>query len=389
MKLAGELSKAESKKVQTFILSGGALTTLAIWTKLEDPINLPKMFVLVLSAAIILGLAFPTIISSVINIAGIHRVAICLILLFSAGLTITTFATDVRYTAIFGEYHRNNGFLSYFAMIIFLISGSRVFNLESAGRFFNFLSMTGLLLTFYGMLQGLGKDPVGWKILYNPFITTLGNPNFTSALLGLSAIAIVYLVLAAKNRKVQVGYTICLIANLYILKRTESIQGIFGFSIGITVIILVKLWMLNRKYGFFGLLIVGILGSNLALAVFNIGPFASRIYQETIRNRMDYWNAGLEMFKDHPITGIGIDRFGEFYRQYAPQNQVVPGQITDNAHSVYVQILSTGGLLLFIPYILLILFITFIGFDSLIKARNENRLIIGAVLAIWLAIKQT
>jgi hypothetical protein len=49
MKLARALSDVEAKKVQTFILLGGVLTTSAIWTKLEDPINLPKMFVLVLS----------------------------------------------------------------------------------------------------------------------------------------------------------------------------------------------------------------------------------------------------------------------------------------------------------------------------------------------------
>jgi hypothetical protein len=33
--------------------------------------------------------------------------------------------------------------------------------------------------------KGLGADPVGWNIDYNPFITTLGNPNFTSGFLGL------------------------------------------------------------------------------------------------------------------------------------------------------------------------------------------------------------
>jgi O-antigen ligase len=386
MRLARALSESEAKKVQTFVLLSGVFTTLTIWTKLEDPINLPKMFVLVLFAAIALGLAMPALLSARHISSNNQKISLGLIGLFALGLMISTIATDVKYTAIFGEYHRNNGFLSYFAMIILMVAGSLVFNFESAGRFFNFLSMTGLLLTLYGILQGIGKDPVGWKILYNPFITTLGNPNFTSAFLGISAIAIFYLTLTAKNRKVQMAYTFCLIADLYILRRSESVQGVFGFAIGVTIIILVKLWMVNRKYGFFGLLIIGFLSAPVLLAVLNIGPLASKFYQETIRNRMDYWTASIEMFKDHPITGIGIDRFGEFYRQYAPQNQIVQGQITDNAHSVYVQMLATGGLLLIIPYILLILFITFIGFVSLIKSPNENRLLISAVFAIWLAI---
>jgi hypothetical protein len=39
MKLARELSQAEAKKVQSFILLGGVFTTVAIWSKLEDPLN--------------------------------------------------------------------------------------------------------------------------------------------------------------------------------------------------------------------------------------------------------------------------------------------------------------------------------------------------------------
>jgi hypothetical protein len=83
MKLARELSQAEAKKVQSFILLGGVLTTLAIWTKLEDPINLPKMFVLALSAAIILGLSLPAMISTRRLTSGDQKVGLALVALFS------------------------------------------------------------------------------------------------------------------------------------------------------------------------------------------------------------------------------------------------------------------------------------------------------------------
>jgi O-antigen ligase len=154
----------------------------------------------------------------------------------------------------------------------------------------------------------MGADPVGWKIDYNPFITTLGNPNFTSGFLGLSGIAILYLVLDAKDRKYQVIYAIGLIADLYVLWRSGSIQGVFGFLIGATVIILVKLWLTNKRYGQASLLLAALLGTPVALAVLNIGPLASKLYQGTLRNRFDYWNAAIGMFKDHPIFGVGVDR---------------------------------------------------------------------------------
>ena len=384
MKLARALSEVEAKKVQTFVLLAGVLTTLAIWTKLEDPVNLPKMFVLVLSAVMVLGLVFPAILSARKFSSPLQQIGLGLIGLFALSLLISTVATDVKYTAIFGEFHRNNGFLSYFAMIILMLSASLVFNLKSVNRYFTFFGIAGLLLTFYGILQGLGVDPVGWKIDYNPFITTLGNPNFTSGFLGLSGIAILYLALDAKVLKYQVIYAIGLLADLYILWRSGSIQGVFGFLIGATVIILVRIWLTNKRYGQISLAIAAIAGTPVALAVVNVGPLASKLYQGTLKNRFDYWNAALGMFKDHPIFGVGVDRFGEFYRQYAVQNQVVQGQMTDNAHSSYMQLLATGGIILFIPYILLVFFITFVGFKALLKSRGEDKLKAGALFGIWL-----
>ena len=385
MKLARALSDVEAKKVQTFILLGGVFTTLAIWTKLEDPVNLPKMFVLVLSAATVLGLALPAFLSARKFNTPIQQIGLGLIVVFGLGLLVATMATDVKYTAIFGEYRRNNGFLSYFALVILMASASLVFNLRSVKRYFTFLGIAGLILSFYGILQGAGKDPVGWKIDYNPFITTLGNPNFTSGFLGLAGIAILYLALDAKDRKYQAVYAIGLLADLYILWRSGSIQGVFGFAIGAAVVILVKIWLINRRYGQVSLLIAVVLGTPVALAVLNVGPLASRLYQGTLRNRLDYWNAAIGMFKDRPIFGVGIDRFGEYYREYAVQIQVVQGQSTDNAHSVYLQLLATGGLILFVPYILLILFITLVGLKALIKSQVDEKFKVCAIFGIWLS----
>jgi hypothetical protein len=123
----------------------------------------------------------------------------------------------------------------------------------------------------------------------------------------------------------------------------------------------------------------------ILLALVNLGPLASKVYQGTLKNRFDYWSAAISMFNDHPIFGVGIDRFGEYYREYALQNQVVQGQIADNAHSIYMQLLATGGLATFIPYVLLVIFITIFGLTALVKANEHEKLIISGVFGIWLA----
>jgi O-antigen ligase len=384
MRLARALSDVEARKVQTFVLLSGAFTTLAIWTKLEDPINLPKMFVLVLFSTIVLGLSIPAFLSIRNLKSKVKKIGLGLVSLFLFGLLVSTLMTDVKYTAIFGEYHRNNGFLSYLAMATLTAAAILTFTLDSIDRYFKFFTTTGLLLTFYGFLQATGKDPVDWVILYNPIITTLGNPNFTSAGLGLSGITTLYLLLTAKKRSLQSLYLIGLICNLYILQRSESIQGIFAFLIGATLILIVKTWIISKKYGQLAFASAAIIGLPIALAVFNVGPLASKLYQGTIRNRLDYWNAAIAMIKDNPTFGVGIDRYGEFYRQYTVQNQVLAGQYTDNAHSVYLQIFSTGGLFLFLPYILLILFVTYIGARAIFRSPNSDKLKIASIFATWL-----
>jgi O-antigen ligase len=306
--------------------------------------------------------------------------------LFFLGLLISTFATDVKYTAIFGEYHRKNGFLTYFSMSALLAATTLAFKLDSSIRYFRFLAITGLSLTAYGFLQGAGLDPVGWVIDYNPYITTLGNPNFTSGLLGLTGIAIFYLILETRDRRLQAVYFLGLICDLYILNKSNSVQGIFGFALGALIIALVKLWLFRKRIGQIGLVLSAMIGTPVILAVFNIGPLASKVYQSTLINRVDYWDAAINMFKSKPIFGVGIDRFGEYYREYAVQNQSVQGQITDNAHSVYLQLLATGGLALFLPYLALIFYITFVGFKSLISFQGNNKLIVGGVFGIWVSI---
>ena len=385
MKLARALSDAEGRKVQSFILFGGAFTTLAVWTNLEDPINLFKLFVLVLFSAVVLGLSFPSLLSAKRTALGYQKISFGLIGLFTAGLLVATFKTDVKYTAIFGEYHRNNGALSYLAMTALMLGSILVFNLKSVGRYFTFFSVTGIILAGYGTLQGIGKDPISWVIQYNLFVTTLGNPNFTSAFLGLSGISILLSILNSRNKNLKAVLLLGLLLDIYVLIKTGSIQGIFGLIIGATLILITKIWIINKRYGQIGTLAVLIASAPVLLALMNIGPLASKIYQGTLKNRFDYWSAAFAMFKDHPIFGVGTDRFGEYYREYALQNQVVQGQITDNAHSIYMQLLATGGLVTFIPYVLLVIYVTVIGVKTLLSVESDEKILMSGILGIWLA----
>lgn len=386
MKLARALSEAEAKKVQTFVLLGGALTTFAIWTNLEDPINLPKMVVLVLFAAIVLGLVSPALFKFSQNESINQKIGIRMVALFGTGLLISTLATDVKHTSIFGEYHRNNGALTFLAFIVLITAAGLVFSRESILKPLKWLSFLGLILSAYGLLQFLGQDPVKWNNQYNPLITTLGNPNFTSGFIGIASIASLYFVIESKSIYKRSFSIFNLVLGLFVIVKSNSVQGIFAFICGAAVVIFIKAWEIKRVLGFTVSTVLTIIGILVALAIFNIGPLASRLFQSTLNNRLDYWQAAINMFKAHPLLGVGIDRYGEYYREFAVQDQYVQGVFTNNAHNVYLHILATGGLILFIPYILLIGYVSWLAISTLIKANKEFRTVSATYLGIWLGL---
>jgi O-antigen ligase len=384
MKLATPLSEIEAKKVQTFVLLGGFFTTLTIWTKLEDPINLPKMFVLVLFAAIALGLVIPALLSARKLSSSTQKIGLGLIGLFAIGLLVSTLATDVKHTAIFGEFHRNNGALTLIASAVLAAASGLAFTQESSLRPLKWVSLLGIFLSTYGIFQLLGLDPVNWSNQYNPIITTLGNPNFTSGLIGISSVALLYFVVEPSKTHERIIASVGLVLGLFVVVKSDSVQGLFAFTCGAAILLLVKAWTAKRVYGIISGVSLAIVGLPIALAVFNIGPLASRIYQGTLSNRLDYWQAALNMFQAHPILGVGIDRYGEYYLEFAVQNQFVQGMFTNNAHSVYLHLLATGGLVLFIPYILLLFYVTWLAIKSLKVASLKLRGEAATYLGIWL-----
>jgi O-antigen ligase len=385
MKLAKALSDLEAKRVQTLILLGGTFTTLAIWTNLEDPVNLPKMFVLVFFAAIVAGLSLPNLMGARKLTSGSQRVSLVLSAIFLLGLLVSTIATDVKYTAIFGEFHRNNGALTLFAAAMLAVGASLAFRGSNSQKPLKYLSILAFLLSFYGLLQFTDSDPINWNNQYNPIITTLGNPNFTSGMIGIASLATLYLAIQEKRVVLKFAYLAVLLFSLFIVVKSDSVQGLFAFLGGTAILLLVKAWQRNRSIGYLASWLALIGATPIVLAIFNIGPLASALYQGTLKNRLDYWQAAWNMFQAHPIFGVGIDRYGEFYREFAVQNQVAQGVFTNNAHNVYLQLLATGGLVLFIPMILLFSYITYLAFRGTYKGSPESRSLGGVYLALWLA----
>lgn len=377
------LSKESVTGIQKLILLTGALTTMFVWTGLSDPVNLAKMFTVAVFGAWIFG---AVVMGTIISRGKNFSLGSFAVVFFVIGLLISTLATDNKYTAFFGADMRNNGFFSYFALATLMIAAMMSFRLENIKHVMLGFNGVGLWLTAYGFIQITHNDPLPWSNAYGPIIGTLGNPDFVSALLGSSAIAMFWLLLTASTsaRRLIVGGA--LIGELFILYKTGSIQGLVAFAVGFALVCLTKILQWNRRIGIAGVVLGSIISSPILLGLFGMGPLGEKLHRSSVGIRQDYWSAALHMFKVHPLLGVGVERFGENYFQYAPAVRQVQTQATNNAHNVFLQFLSTGGLILLLPYLSLLAIIAWTGLRGIWRTRGHIQINLVSLFAIWVAL---
>jgi O-antigen ligase len=118
-----------------------------------------------------------------------------------------------------------------------------------------------------------------------------------------------------------------------------------------------------------------------------IGPLTKFVYEETLTFRGYYWNAGIKIFLDNPILGVGFDSYRDFYRRYRNPDalgSLAATDIADSAHNNFIDTAVNGGLALLITY-LLIIFYVFRCAIKLIKEMHDFDATKVAVIAAWFA----
>jgi tetratricopeptide (TPR) repeat protein len=124
------------------------------------------------------------------------------------------------------------------------------------------------------------------------------------------------------------------------------------------------------------------------LGIFKIGPLAGSLYKSSVSIRGFYWRAGLEMLKTHPWFGVGVDRYGSYFRQYReaqyPLNYGY--DITSTAaHNVIIEIFATCGVFVGIAYLGILGFVVYRGIVGIKNAQGKARLLIAGVFCAWIA----
>ena len=387
MKQVKSQQKARNQKPLRWIFGGLTLVTLYFQTNIVDPFNSPKSWLLLLIASWLTGYIWTS--RNIISQLPPIKTLCILGGGFVIGLLIATFFSDNIYISIFGEAMRKNGFLPYLALVIVMVSVAFYVRLSNIKILFQVTYFVGAISGIYGLMQSTGNDFIPWNNPYNPVITTLGNPNFAAALMAVMGV-LIFSVLFVPSYKLEykiVGTIICLLL-LLVIYRSNARQGLLSYAIGIGVFLIIFLWDKNKWLGISSSLVGLVVATLSILGMLQKGPFEKFLYKGSVTIRGYYWNAGIEMFQNYPLTGVGMDRYGAFFKQYREQKYSLNHgfEITSsNAHNTFIQFFATGGVVLGLAYLFLNFYILKRAFIGLKDNTQDNRLIIAGVFSSWVA----
>jgi O-antigen ligase len=280
-----------------------------------------------------------------------------------------------------GGYQRNFGVATWFALAIVFLIGAQG---EVKVRGYLDWVLPGVLIAGlgYGLVQFLDKDPLPWTNPYNAVSLTLGNPNFAGAFFGILSVIAFSRIFVGKGVVQKTIGAVLFGATVFISLKTNSLQSPLLIVGGIVVFtLLVNLESksgLGRvakfsSSGVLGTAVIGVVvlfaGSGSWLATAREKLF----FQGSVAQRLDYWRTGFEIWKDHPIFGVGTDQFQRYSALYRTPGQVKRDGvfvIPDKSHNVLIDHFANGGLVVGLIWVAFVVSVFFMLFKALQK--NEN-----------------
>ena len=371
----------------TWLVSGVALITLYFQTNLADPFNSPKMWIGFILSAWLSG--YLAIYRRVLIEVFAVKLAVYLALFFVLSALVATFFSDNILISVFGDTQRRNGFISYLSLAVISVAAAVFFRVSNVKRIFNMAYLVGTISVFYAILQKSGHDFVKWNNPYNSIIGTLGNPNFAAAAMAVLGVLILATLLNSDFnlylRIFGLGVAVLLLIVIYL---SEARQGLLSYILGSGVFLIIYLFGKNKRIGFASLsagiliFIFGILG------MLQVGPLEKLLYKPSVSVRGYYWRAGLAMFKDHPLLGVGMDRYGAYFKQYREVGYPLSYGFditSSNAHNTFIQMFATGGVFLGLSYLVFNGYVLWRAIVGLRKLTGNSKMLLAGIFSAWIA----
>ena len=381
------MSATAEARIRRHLLATVVLTSLLIVPGLPDPSNAPKEWLLVPCAA---ALAVEAVwLARLRPLRDWAPVA-------AAGLVVMGLAvaaiinTQQVYRTLYGVWGRADGLLTYVAFMVAFAVGSQVFRGQGLRAVETMAGLTAVE-TVLSIVQRAANAPLYVAKPYNPIMGTFSNPDFASAFLGIGSVALLHV--AADRRRssrLRAAAGVFSVAAVMLSILSDSLQGPLCAIIGVAVMGLIAIfddacplplrWL--RVWAPVAVAVVILSGIG---AIFGRGPLREVLASGNLADRFYCWRAAIGMWRHSPVTGIGLDSYGDWYGVTRGPELLGGGAANPStaAHSVPLQLLATGGLVVFVPYVLLLVFVAARAVKALRSGRDRGTL--AALLGMWLA----
>jgi len=377
---------AVEKQLAKLLAFGAALTTIFLISgSVTDPVNTPKFLIIGLIGSSSIGLVLST---TLRNRLKQSKAILITLTIFIAAMVLSVISSKSPISQNFyGTYGRNNGLIAYLFLALVLCSALALRETSGFKLLVKALFFAGIVNVIYCLWVILFGDFIGWSNPYGNILGTLGNPDFISAFLGFFFAAyFAHGVGKESSKTFKYSMLVVLPVSMYEIVDSHAIQGRLVAVLGSGVVgVLYLRSRFNSKiiatYTGFSV-IAGVLA---VLGALQIGPLTQFIYKTSVSLRGQYWLAAWNTGKSHPISGVGMDSFGDWYRRSRDIHALeLPGvnTVVNTAHNVWLDMFAFGGWPLLLSY-LAIITITTISIVKVVIRKKEFDSTFVALTVAW------
>lgn len=384
------MKSAQFEKSMAKLLSLGVplVSVFIITGSVTDPVNMTKLLIL---GGVGLGSLALFIFRGLKLGIQANRFAVSTVFAFILFSATAVFFSDLPLAQnLYGVYGRNTGFFTYLFLSGVLL-GSLTLRSEKSFRWLlQGLLATGIVNVLYcGWVVFFG-DFVGWNNPYGNILGLFGNPNFIGAFLGIwISASIGYLVAAPLAIWKRLALVALILLALFEIYKSHAVQGVVVTAAGVATVLFFFIrsrttsWVPVSIYS--SALIA--FGVTALLGALQKGPLAQYVYKTSVSLRGAYWNAGIQTGLNNPLTGVGMDGYGDWYRRSRSEHAatVLPGPstVTNSAHNVVLDIFAYGGFPLLLSYLILLILGAFAIIRGLKRSKKYDPIFVGLAVA-WI-----
>ncbi len=264
-----------------------------------------------------------------------------LLWVFSSALA-TLFSADQK-TSLLGCFKRYDGLVSVLSYVVLFFTVIRFCDRKKVEGFCSVAIIVACMASVYGVFQHFRLDPYTWGTDFGCNIRsmgTFGHPAFFGAYLVMVIPLCVY-----KGRWWLLALPLLIVALYYTRTRAAFVAFIisacyYGFM-NRRLLWKHKIKLLSSVILF------------MIICVFQTGDknsVVSRLLHGAVKNRVFQYKTGLEIAKDNPVFGIGLDTLQPYYLKYSKG----VGEQQNRIHNEFVDAVVSRGLLGLGAYLFLI-----------------------------------